>query len=80
MLTGEIEVDWSLQGTLIERIRAAATASAAFSPPTGLGTAAGEGRPRIELDGRDSGAIGAEGGFCNLATPQADYWAISPTR
>jgi len=52
MIAGEIEVELVPQGTLAERIRAAGYGLGGVLTPTGLGTAAAEGKPTFELDGR----------------------------
>ena len=52
MLAGEIEVELSPQGTLIERIRAGGYGLGGVLTSTGLGTVVEDGKPTIELDGR----------------------------
>jgi acetate CoA/acetoacetate CoA-transferase alpha subunit len=52
MLAGEIEVELSPQGTLIERIRAGGYGLGGVLTATGLGTVVEDGKPTIELDGR----------------------------
>ena len=53
MLSGEIEVELVPQGTLIERIRAAGYGLGGFLTPTGVGTVVEEGKPKIEMEGRE---------------------------
>jgi acetate CoA/acetoacetate CoA-transferase alpha subunit len=52
MIAGEIEVELVPQGTLIERIRAGGHGLGGILTPTGVGTLAEEGKPKLELDGR----------------------------
>jgi acetate CoA/acetoacetate CoA-transferase alpha subunit len=52
MLAGELKVDLVPQGTLIERIRAGGCGLGGVLTPTGVGTAAEEGKQRIELAGK----------------------------
>jgi 3-oxoacid CoA-transferase subunit A len=51
-LDGEIEVEFTPQGTLAERLRAGGTGIPAFYTPTGAGTPVGEGKPTAVFDGR----------------------------
>jgi acetate CoA/acetoacetate CoA-transferase alpha subunit len=51
LLAGEIEVELVPQGTLVERLRAAGHGLGGVLTPTGIGTAAEEGKRRIEVDG-----------------------------
>ncbi|MEZ6085949.1 MAG: CoA transferase subunit A [Phycisphaerae bacterium] len=51
-LGGELEVDLVPQGTLAERIRAAAAGIPAFYTPTAVGTKMGEGKETREFNGR----------------------------
>ncbi|WP_207538155.1 3-oxoacid CoA-transferase subunit A [Sabulicella rubraurantiaca] len=53
MLAGEIQVDLVPQGTLAERIRAGGAGLGGVLTPTGVGTAAADGKRVIELDGRE---------------------------
>jgi acetate CoA/acetoacetate CoA-transferase alpha subunit len=53
MLSGKIEVELVPQGTLAERIRAGGAGLGGVLTATGLGTLAGEGRPVVQVDGRD---------------------------
>jgi acetate CoA/acetoacetate CoA-transferase alpha subunit len=53
MLAGEIEVELVPQGTLAERIRAAGFGLGGILTPTGVGTAAGEGKQAIAVNGRN---------------------------
>jgi len=52
MLAGGLEVELVPQGTLIERIRAAAYGLGGVLTPTGVGTVVEEGKQRIEVDGK----------------------------
>ncbi len=51
-LSGELEVEFSPQGTLAERLRAGGAGIAAFYTRTGVGTPIAEGKPTMEFDGR----------------------------
>jgi acetate CoA/acetoacetate CoA-transferase alpha subunit len=53
MLAGEIAVELVPQGTLAERVRAGGAGLGGVLTATGLGTLAGEGRPIVQVDGRD---------------------------
>lgn len=52
LLSGELEVELTPQGTLAERIRAAGAGIPAFYTPTGYGTEVAEGKEVREFDGR----------------------------
>ena len=52
MLSGEIQVELTPQGTLSERIRAGGAGIPAFFTPTGVGTRVAEGKEVREFDGR----------------------------
>ena len=52
LLSGELEVELTPQGTLAERIRAAGAGIPAFFTPTGYGTEVAEGKEIREFDGR----------------------------
>jgi 3-oxoacid CoA-transferase A subunit len=52
LLSGEIEVELSPQGTLAERLRAGGAGIPAFYTPTGVGTLVAEGKDVREFDGR----------------------------
>jgi acetate CoA/acetoacetate CoA-transferase alpha subunit len=52
MIAGELDVELSPQGTLIERIRAGGYGLGAVVTPTGVGTVVAEGKRTIEIDGR----------------------------
>lgn len=52
MTDGKLEVDFSPQGTLAERIRAAGVGLGGVLVDVGVGTIAEEGKQSIELDGR----------------------------
>lgn len=49
---GELEVEFSPQGTLIERIRCAGAGLGGVLTPTGLGTVVEEGKEVVEVDGK----------------------------
>ena len=51
-LGGDLEVEWTPQGTLAERIRAAGAGIGGFFTPTGYGTMVAEGKETREIDGR----------------------------
>lgn len=53
MNSGEMEVTLVPQGTLAERIRAAGAGLGGILTPTGLGTIVAEGKPIIQVDGKD---------------------------
>jgi acetate CoA/acetoacetate CoA-transferase alpha subunit len=53
MNSGEIDVEFSPQGTLIERIRAKGAGLGGVLTPTGLGTIIAEGKEVINIDGKD---------------------------
>jgi 3-oxoacid CoA-transferase subunit A len=50
-LQGELEVEFSPQGTLAERMRAGGSGIPGFYTRTGVGTLVGEGKPSAEFDG-----------------------------
>jgi 3-oxoacid CoA-transferase subunit A len=52
-LSGELEVDFTPQGTLAERVRAGGAGIPAFFTPTGVGTKVAEGKEVRNIDGRD---------------------------
>jgi len=52
MASGEVEVEMTPQGTLVERMRAAGAGIPAFYTPTGVGTVVEHGKEVRELDGR----------------------------
>lgn len=52
MLSGELEVELTPQGTLSERIRAGGAGIPAFFTPTGVGTQVAEGKEVREFNGR----------------------------
>jgi acetate CoA/acetoacetate CoA-transferase alpha subunit len=52
MLGGEIEVELSPQGTLVERIRAGGYGLGGVLTPTGLGTIVETDKQKLEIDGR----------------------------
>ena len=51
-LSEKLEVEWTPQGTLAERIRAAGAGIGAFFTPTGYGTVIAEGKETRQIDGR----------------------------
>lgn len=53
MLAGEIEVEWSPQGTLAERIRAGGAGIGGFYTRTGAGTIVAEGKEKKIIDGQE---------------------------
>jgi len=53
MLAGEIEVEWSPQGTLAERIRAGGAGIGGFYTRTGAGTIVAEGKEKKIIDGKE---------------------------
>jgi acetate CoA/acetoacetate CoA-transferase alpha subunit len=52
MEAGELEVEFTPQGTLAERCRAGGFGLGGILTPTSLGTELGEGKPIIEVDGK----------------------------
>lgn len=52
-LTGELEVEFTPQGTLAEKVRAGGAGIPAFYTPTGVGTKVAEGKEIKKFDGRD---------------------------
>ena len=52
MASGEVKVEITPQGTLVERMRAAGAGIPAFFTPTGVGTVVEEGKEVREIDGR----------------------------
>lgn len=52
-LSGELELEFTPQGTLAERMRAGGAGIPGFYTPTGVGTVIAEGKPTMEFDGRD---------------------------
>ena len=50
-LAGNLEVEFSPQGTLAERLRCGGAGIPAFYPKTGVGTLVAEGKPHAEFDG-----------------------------
>jgi acetate CoA/acetoacetate CoA-transferase alpha subunit len=53
MNAGKLEVEFVPQGTLAERIRAAGAGLGGVLTPTGLGTLVENGKPKINIDGKD---------------------------
>lgn len=52
MASGEVQVEITPQGTLVERMRAAGAGIPAFFTPTGVGTVVEQGKEVREIDGR----------------------------
>lgn len=52
MLSGQVEVELTPQGTLAEKLRAGGAGIPAFFTPTGVGTVVAEGKEVREFDGR----------------------------
>ncbi len=52
MASGEVEVEVTPQGTLVERMRAAGAGIPAFYTPTGVGTVVEQGKDTREFEGR----------------------------
>jgi len=52
MLAGELDVELTPQGTMVERIRAGGAGLGGFFTPTGVGTLVAEGKEEREIDGR----------------------------
>ncbi len=52
-IDGELEVEFTPQGTLAERMRAGGAGIPAFYTRTGVGTAVAEGKPTAEFDGEE---------------------------
>lgn len=53
MNAGELEVEFSPQGTLAERVRAGGFGLGGVLTPTGLGTVVAEGKQVLNIDGKD---------------------------
>ncbi len=53
MLAGELDVELSPQGTLIERIRAGGAGLGGFLTPTGVGTVVEQGKQKLTVGGRE---------------------------
>jgi 3-oxoacid CoA-transferase A subunit len=51
-LSGTLEVEWTPQGTLAERMRAAGAGIGGFYTPTGYGTLIAQGKETREIDGK----------------------------
>ena len=51
-LAGELELDFTPQGTLAEKLRAGGAGIPAFYTRTGVGTVVAEGKPTAEFDGK----------------------------
>jgi 3-oxoacid CoA-transferase subunit A len=50
-MSGELELEFTPQGTLAERMRAGGAGIAGFYTRTGVGTVVAEGKPHMEFDG-----------------------------
>lgn len=53
MNSGELEIEFSPQGTLAERVRAGGCGLGGFLTPTGLGTVVAEGKQVMNIGGKD---------------------------
>jgi acetate CoA/acetoacetate CoA-transferase alpha subunit len=53
MNSGELEVEFSPQGTLAERVRAGGAGLGGVLTPTGLGTVVEEGKQKVTVDGKE---------------------------
>lgn len=53
MNDGSLEIEFSPQGTLAERVRAGGAGLGGFLTPTGLGTVVAEGKDVLTVDGKD---------------------------
>jgi acetate CoA/acetoacetate CoA-transferase alpha subunit len=53
VVSGELDVTFVPQGTLCERVRAGGAGIGGILTPTGLGTPIAEGKPVIEVDGKE---------------------------
>jgi acetate CoA/acetoacetate CoA-transferase alpha subunit len=53
MIAKKIEVDLVPQGTLIERIRCGGVGLGGVLTPTGVGTAVEDGKPKLQVEGKD---------------------------
>lgn len=53
MNSGELEVEFSPQGTLAERVRAGGAGLGGVLTPTGIGTLVAEGKQVLEIDGKE---------------------------
>jgi acetate CoA/acetoacetate CoA-transferase alpha subunit len=75
MIAGEIEVELTPQGTLVERIRAGGVGLGGVLTATGLGTLVEKGKEILEVDGKPyllEKPI--RGDFALIACKQADYY------
>ena len=52
-MSGELQLEFTPQGTLAERMRAGGAGIAGFYTKTGVGTVVAEGKPHMEFDGVD---------------------------
>jgi acetate CoA/acetoacetate CoA-transferase alpha subunit len=76
MISGEIDVELSPQGTLIERIRSGGVGLGGVLTPTGIGTLVEKGKQIIEVDGKPyllEKPIRAD--FALIAASKADYYS-----
>jgi acetate CoA/acetoacetate CoA-transferase alpha subunit len=74
VIAGEMEAELCPQGTLAERIRAGGFGLGGFLTPTGIGTVVAEGKPVIEVDGKQfllEKPLTAD--FALIAAHRADY-------
>lgn len=75
LIAGEMIVDLCPQGSLIERIRAAGYGLGGVLTPTGVGTAAAEGKQELEIEGKTfllELPVAAD--FALIAARRADYY------
>ncbi|HEX3376549.1 MAG TPA: CoA transferase subunit A, partial [Candidatus Acidoferrales bacterium] len=74
-LHGELEVEFTPQGTLAERMRAAGAGIPAFYTPTGVGTKIAEGKEIREFNGRKYVMEhGLRGDFAFIKAWKGDRW------
>jgi 3-oxoacid CoA-transferase subunit A len=52
-MSGELQLEFTPQGTLAERMRAGGAGIAGFYTKTGVGTVVADGKPHMEFDGAD---------------------------
>jgi len=75
MLDQELQVELVPQGTLAERIRAGGAGLGGVLTPTGIGTAAAEGKRVIEADGREYLLeLPLRAGFALIHAHEADHY------
>ena len=75
VLSGELQVELSPQGTLAERLRAGGAGIPAFYTPTGVGTMVAEGKETRDFDGRQYVLERAiRGDFALIKAWKGDRW------